>query len=114
MNKEALEKWADALEFGEYRQIYGDLRDWDPEGQEGFCALGVACDVYAQEHRLSRTSVAYEDLFEPDEGQIPEEVEGWLGITKDMQIEVIHLNDNNVMSLPALGTWVRDNLLKEE
>lgn len=35
-----LEKWLEALRGGKYAQAYSRLRD-----NEGFCCLGVACDV---------------------------------------------------------------------
>lgn len=114
MSREALEKWADALEFDDRVQITGDLRDWFPDGKWGFCGLGVACDVYAETHGLSKTSIEYEDLFDPEDGNIPVEVEKWLGIPRPLQAAIIELNDSGRATLPQIGSWVRDNLLKEE
>ena len=37
-------KWLDALRSGKYRQASESLRT-----NEGYCCLGVACDVYHQE-----------------------------------------------------------------
>ena len=42
--KQRLLKWAQALRSGTYKQTTGRLRS-----QEGFCCLGVACDLYAEE-----------------------------------------------------------------
>lgn len=39
------QKWVDALRSGEYQQATGKLKS-----QEGFCCLGVLCDLYAKEH----------------------------------------------------------------
>ena len=44
MNENA-KKWVAALRSGEYQQTVGWLRD-----SQGYCCLGVACDLYAQEH----------------------------------------------------------------
>jgi hypothetical protein len=44
MNTEIKQKWVDALRSGEYQQATGRLRSND-----GFCCLGVLCDLYAQE-----------------------------------------------------------------
>jgi hypothetical protein len=114
MNREALEAWADALQFGEYRQTIGDLTAVNADGKREFCAMGVACDQYAVRHNISRASVVYEELFMPEDGNIPGEIEDWLGVDKDIQTEIIHLNDQNLLSLPQIGSWVRDHLLKEE
>lgn len=43
MNREAIIKWIEALESGEYKQGYGVLRD--SEDTSHFCCLGVACDI---------------------------------------------------------------------
>lgn len=108
MNREAIQKWADALEFGDYQQTTGELRHG-----ETFCALGVACDVYAHQHKLSRSSAAYAEIFEGD-GFASSEVGKWLGIDVSVEAEIIRMNDTDEMSLPHIGHWVRDNLLKEE
>jgi hypothetical protein len=41
---ERREAWASALESGEYKQAQGSLRT-----EEGFCCLGVACDLFQPE-----------------------------------------------------------------
>lgn len=46
MNTEVKEKWIKALRSGEYKQAQGKLRD----NNNGFCCLGVLCDVYAKEN----------------------------------------------------------------
>jgi hypothetical protein len=47
MNKENIQKLVNALRSGEYPQAKGALKN-----EDGFCCLGVACDIYAKEHRL--------------------------------------------------------------
>lgn len=44
MNTQIKEKWVDALQSGDYEQGNGKLRS-----HQGFCCLGVLCDIYAQE-----------------------------------------------------------------
>jgi hypothetical protein len=44
VNKAAIEKWAEALESGEYKQVNGKLSDG-----EGFCCLGVLCEIAVAE-----------------------------------------------------------------
>lgn len=43
MNPEVKKLWVDALESGEYAQTRSFLR-----GNDGFCCLGVLCDIYAK------------------------------------------------------------------
>lgn len=44
MNQEIKKLWVEALRSGEYKQTSGELRDSD-----GFCCLGVLCDIYKKE-----------------------------------------------------------------
>lgn len=43
-NKENINKLVDALRYGEYKQTQKCLRD-----ENGYCCLGVACDIYNKE-----------------------------------------------------------------
>ena len=45
MNPEIKQKWVDALLSGKYEQGSEKLR-----GANGYCCLGVLCDLYSQEH----------------------------------------------------------------
>lgn len=45
MSKRGLDLWTEALESGEYKQGEGYLRKRNPDGEETFCCLGVACEV---------------------------------------------------------------------
>lgn len=45
MNSKVKEAWVNALRSGKYEQGSERLR-----GVDGFCCLGVLCDIYAQEH----------------------------------------------------------------
>lgn len=40
-----IEKWLEALESGEYKQIKNKLREHTSPKSYGYCCLGVACDV---------------------------------------------------------------------
>lgn len=113
MNREALEKWADALEFGNYQQATGHLQEWNDD-KEAFCALGVATNEYAKLHNLSPSSAAYESLYEPEDDQADKWVLDWLGISNEEACTVVYMNDADRMSLPEIGAWVRDNWVKEQ
>lgn len=45
MNSTIKKQWVDALRSGEYEQTTGTLKD-----DNGFCCLGVLCDIYLKEH----------------------------------------------------------------
>ena len=54
MNPEIKQKWLNALRSGEYPQGRNDLRNGD-----GFCCLGVLCDIYVKEN--NKSWMKYED-----------------------------------------------------
>lgn len=105
-NKEALQIWADALEFEDIKQAQNALMFTDAS----FCGLGVACKKYAEIRRLDVEGVIYGEL----DGHMPREVAEWLGITRGTQGEIITMNDHARLTLPQIGAWVRDNLIKDE
>ena len=81
MNDNA-KKWVKALRSGDYKQGHGRLRTDDT-----FCCLGVACDLYAQEHPEAKWTFNYEvDWFYPlgysDQGgsflDLPKKVQEWV------------------------------------
>jgi hypothetical protein len=47
-----MKRWVKALRSGKYRQTREQLRAADAEGQptDGFCCLGVLCDLFAKDH----------------------------------------------------------------
>lgn len=47
MNKRIKKKWLKALRSGEYTQTRGVLHN-----DNGFCCLGVLCDIYAKEKKI--------------------------------------------------------------
>ena len=77
-------KLVEALRSGEYQQTKYRLRD-----ENGFCCLGVACDVYAKETGKGKwhtgSSDYYfkidEDEYEEDGSRLPYSVQIWLGFS---------------------------------
>ncbi len=107
MNKEAAQKWVDELIFGNHPQTKGDLYD-----EEGYCGLGVACLVYAQQY-----DVNVEDVIESgyQNGYLPYVVKEWLDVDDaELEMTVIKMNDDDDASLPNIGVYVRDRYLKDE
>lgn len=82
MNKKYKEKWIDALESGEYKQIKGRLRS-----SYGYCCLGVLCDVVKDEIGFGWTTHPYlAEVFSSSDGLVqvdglpPQEVLDLVGL----------------------------------
>lgn len=103
------QKWVDALRSGEYQQATGKLKS-----QEGFCCLGVLCDLYAKEHEDAgweyrgpdRPSDPTDYWYFDDQSEfLPESVAQWAGfqdqtvyvkVVDDVyrEVDVAELNDD--------------------
>lgn len=79
MNANA-EKWVEALESGDYKQGMGYLRHDD-----SFCCLGVACDLYVQEHPGELEVSVYDGYvsyysYGAEVAILPTQVQDWIGL----------------------------------
>lgn len=83
-NKQRLRLWYAALMSNKYDQTEGALRT-----NEGFCCLGVACDVYHKETGKGNWDKS-EGMhkFSGEDGHLPEKVREWFGIDKDPTLEM--------------------------
>lgn len=107
-NPYAISKWIEALRSGKYKQSQDALHDSD-----GYCCLGVACDLYLKEHPdaaewTTASADTYRFRFRDRNGKIeylnlPQLVMSWLGVrTPDGEFvdvygynrTLAHLNDN--------------------
>jgi hypothetical protein len=75
---ERRERWAQALESGKYAQAAYQLRS-----ANGYCCLGVACDLYIKEQGgewepMKREPGSYQ--FKTATAVLPPSVKNWLGI----------------------------------
>lgn len=76
MKEEIKNKWVAALRSGEYKQGNGRLRD----SANGFCCLGVLCDLYSKEKEVPWTFVNVRFPYFLNENAIlPSEVAKWAG-----------------------------------
>ena len=78
MNPQIKQKWVSALRSGDYKQTQRRLHD-----ENGFCCLGVLCDLYGKEHNVewepsTHSKNAYE--FQDKTGRIPLSVVEWAGV----------------------------------
>ena len=80
MNPQIKQKWVDALRSGDYKQGQNYLRT-----DNGFCCLGVLCDLYGKENNVEWNLVNngqnYE--FEEFESYLPPFVVEWAGVEED-------------------------------
>ena len=77
MNPQIKQKWVSALRSGEYQQTQERLRK-----EDGFCCLGVLCDLYGKENNvewnLANNGHNYE--FQDKESHLPSSVMEWAGV----------------------------------
>lgn len=85
MNPQVKEKWIDALRSGKYEQGSEKLRSVD-----GYCCLGVLCDLYAQEQNKEWDLKGIDEenhqvmdywYFDGESEFLPDSVREWAGIT---------------------------------
>ena len=77
MIEQVKQKWLSALRSGDYQQTRSYLRN-----EDGFCCLGVLCDLYGKEHNvewnLANSGINYEFQDEPE--CLPPSVVEWAGV----------------------------------
>ena len=90
MNREAIQKWINALRSGKYKQCKGRLRSGLL-----FCATGILCDLHAKEYLIGWkiTELTRADLYCGSSVNLPEEVLRWAGITIAQAMAIASLND---------------------
>lgn len=79
MNPRIKKKWLEALRSGEYKQTTENLRD-----SNGFCCLGVLCDLHAKERGTNwvQRIDSYELYGEAQ--TLPLSVQEWAGLDSDI------------------------------
>jgi hypothetical protein len=95
MNQQVKTKWLDALRSGNYHQTQGRLRD-----TEGFCCLGVLCDLYTKEKGLNWDEYPVENGYRlyDESCTLPEQVMNWSGLEETnptlIEADLARLNDD--------------------
>ena len=79
MNQRIKQRWLEALRSGEYKQTTENLQN-----SNGFCCLGVLCDLHAKEHgtKWVRQTDGYELYGETQ--ILPLSVQEWAGLDNDI------------------------------
>jgi len=78
MNPQIKQKWVSALRSGEYQQTQRRLHD-----ENGFCCLGVLCDLYIKENQLEWEPSSYYNnayMFQDMATVLPLSVMEWVGV----------------------------------
>lgn len=98
MKPEIKEMWVNALRSGDYPQNHdGKLRN-----ENGYCCLGVLCDLYAKEnnkewgdYRILGDGYDFEDYFDFP----PQSVIEWAGLSnKNPAVEVVYDEEDEPFS----------------
>lgn len=84
MLNENAQKWVAALRSGQYQQGKRLLSPQDEFGQQRFCCLGVACEVY-QLHVGDLKVATYEGrhIYNGEVAILPSKVQEWLGLASE-------------------------------
>jgi len=102
MNTEVKQKWIDALRSGKYDQGSEKLRS-----VQGYCCLGVLCDLYSQEQDaewefrgITETNLQPQDYwyFEDQSEFLPDSVKEWAGLpvgNPAVRVDVTEADDEN-------------------
>jgi len=78
MNPQIKQKWVSALRSGEYQQTQKVLHN-----KNGFCCLGVLCDLYIKENNLEWEPSRHDDnvyVFQYGVAALPLSVVEWSGV----------------------------------
>ncbi len=76
MNPQIKQKWVSALRSGDYQQTQERLRK-----EDGFCCLGVLCDLYIKENNVEWQHNEVDGYFyEKHFAALPPSVVEWSGI----------------------------------
>lgn len=115
MNPEVKEKWVAALESGEYKQGKQALKT-----VEGFCCLGVLCDIHAKETggewennrdlRIGTSDASYLSC----EASLPQVVVAWAGLNSANPVVggdyLAELNDRTDIGFKGIAAIIKEKL----
>jgi len=110
MNPRIKQKWLDALRSGEYKQTTENLQDIN-----GFCCLGVLCDLHSKERGTSWVKQIDNYELYGEAQTLPLSVQEWAGLDNDVggvvdfDYEVDGVMYVKSESLPEINdTWNKD------
>jgi hypothetical protein len=107
MNPELKNSWLEALRSGNYKQSRLILR-----GRDGYCCLGVLCDLHPDVDWIRNTSGCAFYPFGVDEGYLgylPDKASSWSGLTDEQQNILMIMNDDS-KSFEEIADYIEKNL----
>lgn len=129
MNPELKVRWLAALRSGSYRQARKSLQTVPPDGQAGFCCLGVLCDLIAPDHwdwieeRENEYGEVYNitkphQLADGEDDQLSPEAMAMVGMSESEMHKLIAMNDgvgsiqkdSPPMDFLTIANWIESNL----
>lgn len=99
MDEAVKSKWLEALRSGQYRQGRGALRD----NQDGFCCLGVLCDIIDKD-QWNKDSDFW--LWKTRSGGVPDEVADEIGLPRSVSYRLATHNDQDDWSFEELANLI--------
>ena len=108
--EEARKKWVEALRSGKYKQSIQFLHS-----EEGYCCLGVACDLFKEKHqKWEKSNFIYnfknEKNHSYNQNYIPRSLARKIGIDNSNQECLSRLNDINRFSFKKIADYIEKNL----
>ena len=103
---ELMRQWVDALRSGKYRQTRGWLRKDD-----GFCCLGVLCDISGVGEWEQRGDVGvwnYDTEDESLKGVLPDVLTNTIGISLGEQNKLASMNDRLGYSFGSIADKIEE------
>lgn len=97
-------KWLAALRSGDYIQATHQLKS--PEN--GYCCLGVLCDVHDPTLWIDVEGVDPKYIRETD--VLPAQLAANYEIDESLQRELIFMNDDKEYTFEQIADWIEDNL----
>ena len=100
MDKKLKARWIKALESGRYKQGKGRLKK-----EDRYCCLGVLREVYSPNYPKGEMGI--------DAGLLSSRLSAELGISKETQCELAHMNDGDdreQQSFEQIAQWIMKRL----
>jgi hypothetical protein len=110
---QAYDLWIEALENRKYRQVQGSLKKRrNQDGRQGFCCLGVLCDLAAKDGGAQWMQSSKEDAadFLGLSGELAPVIRKFMGMTDDDESHLIEMNDSNGAGFKKIATYIRKEL----
>ena len=105
MNKPIIKRWIKALRSGEYKKTKGYLHD-----DEGFCCLGVLCDIELDSYwhkgaSTYQTVYHIEDLYY----ELPDSLSERAGLTATQEQILMGMNDGD-STFEEIADWLEKKI----